>query len=238
MRGPGPRSLELLRWMERLEVVGLEPLGLAHHLSRRTVYSHVARLEATGWVRRIYDRNGTLVAITRAGRIAVRPDHPYPRAAAESLAGGRLGAHARAASWVAARATLREMPWVSDREMRSLPVWQVPVIWTRAGRHRPDLGITANGGRVAVEVELTAKAQSRLHAILAGYRQELGTGRLAGVLYVVDRPAVRQAVEQQARRVGLDRRRLRILDLAEIEQDTRRLTTAPEATIPTTRTGS
>src|SRR4028119_1453678 len=39
-RGPGPRSLELLRWIERLEVTGLEPLTLAHRLSPRTAYSH------------------------------------------------------------------------------------------------------------------------------------------------------------------------------------------------------
>lgn len=147
-----------MRWTERLEVVGLEPLGLAHCLSRRTVYSHVARLEAAGLVERIYDRNGTLVAITRAGRVTVRPEHPDPRAATQSLAGGALALHARATAWVAARATLRDLRWVSDREMRSLPVWQVPVIWRRSGRHRPDLGVTANGGRVAVEVELTAKA--------------------------------------------------------------------------------
>jgi DNA-binding transcriptional ArsR family regulator len=225
--------MELLRWTERLEVVGLEPLGLAHCLSRRTVYSHVARLEAAGLVERIYDRNGTLVAITRAGRVTVRPEHPDPRAATQSLAGGALASHARATSWVAARATLRDLRWVSDREMRALPGWQVQVIWMRAGRHRPDLGVTANGGRVAVEVELTAKAHKRLHAILAGYRQEIGTGRLAGVLYVVEQPLVRAAVEREAHTVGLDRRRLRILDLAEVQQDTRRLA-ATELALPAT----
>ena len=73
-RKPGPRSLELLRWIERLEVVGLEPLALAHRLSQRTTYSHVERLAGAGLVDRIYDRKGTLVAITRAGRRVARPD--------------------------------------------------------------------------------------------------------------------------------------------------------------------
>ena len=138
-RGPGPRSLELLRWIERLEVAGLEPLALAHHLGPRAVYSHVQRLAADGLVERIYDRGGSLVAITRAGRSAVRPELHDPRAAAASLAGGALTAHARATSWTAARATLRGLRWVSDREIRSLPAWQIPVIWRQRDATDPTL---------------------------------------------------------------------------------------------------
>lgn len=181
-RGPGPRSPELLRWIERLEVAGLEPLTLAHRLGPRAAYFHVARLANAGIVERVYDRNGSLVAITRAGRIEVCPEHPDPRAAAAGLAGCALTGHARATSWTAARATLRGLHWVSNREIRSLPGWHIPVIWTRPRTHRPDLGVVANGARIAVEVELTAKASRRLHAILVGYQQHLEASGLAGVL--------------------------------------------------------
>lgn len=215
--------MELLRWVERLEVTGLEPLALAHRLGLRAVHSHVQRLAAAGLVERIYDRNGSVVAITRAGRSAVRPELHDPRAAAASLAGGALTSHARATSWTAARATLRGMRWVSDREMRSRPAWQVPVIWRQPGRHRPDLGVVVNGARVAVEVELTAKAARRLHAILAGYQQQFVTGRIAGVLYVVDHAAVSGAVERTASAVGMDRRRLRLLELETLLSETRAL---------------
>lgn len=225
-RGPGPRSMELLRWVERLEVAGIEPLALAHRLGLRAVHSHVQRLAAAGLVERIYDRNGSVVAITRAGRTAVRPEVHDPRAAAASLAGGALTSHARATSWTAARATLRGMPWVSDREIRSLPGWQVPVIWTQPGRHRSDLGVLVNGARVAVEVELSAKAARRLHAIMAGYQQQFATGRLAGVLYVVDNPAVRNAIERTATAVAMDRRRLRLLELETLQNETRALGSA------------
>lgn len=230
-RGPGPRSMELLRWVERLEVAGLEPLALAHRLGLRAVHSHVQRLAAAGLVERIYDRNGSVVAITRAGRSAVRPELHDPRAAAASLAGGALTSHARATSWTAARATLRGMPWVSDREIRSLPGWQVPVIWRQPGRHRPDLGVIINGARIAVEVELTGKAARRLYAILAGYQQQIVTGRLAGILYVTDRPTVAGAVERAAGAVGIDRRRLRLLPLDDLESETRSLA-MPAAAAP------
>lgn len=228
----------MLRWIERLEVAGLEPLTLAHRLGPRAAYSHVERLADAGLVERVYDRKGSLVAITRAGRIEVRPEHPDPRAAAASLAGGALTAHARATSWTAARATLRGMRWVSDREIRSLPGWHVPVIWTQPGTHRPDLGVVANGARIAVEVELTAKASRRLHAILAGYQQHLVASRLAGVLYIFEHPAVRNAIERAASAVGMDRRQLRLLALDDLETETRALAVAPATSQLSTATRS
>ena len=86
----------MLRWLERLEVAGLEPLGLAHRLGQGATYSHVERLGAAGLVARVYDRDGSLVAITLAGRRAARPDvfdGPPPRG---GLVRNALSAHARA----------------------------------------------------------------------------------------------------------------------------------------------
>ena len=49
-RGPGPRSFEALRWLARLEVAGIEPLGHALGFGRRATYSHVERLARAGLI--------------------------------------------------------------------------------------------------------------------------------------------------------------------------------------------
>lgn len=67
--------------------------------------------------------------------------------------------------------------------------------------HYPDLLlVTEDGRRVAVELELTSKGQSRREAILSGYGAD---ARVGTVLYLVDRPAVGRAVEASARRLGM-----------------------------------
>ena len=148
-RGPGWRSLEALRWLERLEVAGVEPLGHALGFGWRATYSHIARLAEAGLVVRASDRGGSVVAITAAGRREIGADRGDVRAGATHGSGLR---HARAVSWVAALLTLREREWISERELRGIEDWQVPVVWAASrGRHRPDLGVVMRGARVAVE---------------------------------------------------------------------------------------
>lgn len=198
-RGPGPRSMELLSWIERLDVVGFEPLMLAHRLSARATYSHLERLEGAGLVERTYDRHGSVVAITGRGRRTSRPELSGARPASPALSRGMLLAHARAVSWIAARLTLRPSPWVTEREMRSLNDWQIEVYLTQGrGRHRPDLGYLDTRGPVAVEVELTAKSARRLKSILEGYEHAIETRQLRAVAYVTDHAGVRRAVERAA----------------------------------------
>jgi hypothetical protein len=230
--------MEILRWVERLEVTGLEPLALAHRLGLRATYSHVERLAAAGLVDRIYDRGGSLVAITSAGRREARPESYDRRSARPSLTGGTLSAHARATSWAAARSTLRGLPWVSDREMRSLANWQVPVLWDRRGNHRPDLGVIVKGSRLAVEVELTAKSAARLQTILSGYQMQLATGRFVGLIYVTDNARVRAVVQRALRVVRIDRRQIRFLDFDEMQVETRRLAGPATAAGEITAAGS
>lgn len=136
-------------------------------------------------------------------------------------------AHARAVSWVAARSTLRGHEWVSDREIRRLPAWQVPVIWSRRGAHRPDHGLRMGAGPVAVEVELTVKSPGRLRAILSGYENAIFDRRFAAVIYVCDDPAVARGVERAARQVGIDQRRFRLWTLDDLQRQTRELAAGP-----------
>lgn len=223
-RRPGRRSLELLRWVERLEVAGLEPLALAHRLSLRTTYSHVERLRAAGLVERLSERQGTLVAITGPGRREVRPEALDRRGARPSLSSGILVNHALATSWAAALVTLRGLEWASDREMRGLPEWRVPVLEPSIRRtHRPDLGYVVDSGRVAVEVELTSKSTSRLRAIHYAYEHQLAVGLLESVVYVVDHPAVRRSVIRSAQSVCLSGHRFRVVDFAKLRDDVHEL---------------
>jgi hypothetical protein len=231
--GPGPRSFEALRWLERLEVAGLEPFALAQGFGQRAAYSHVARLADRGLAERIYDREGSLVAITRAGRRAVRPELPDPRPPRIGPVGAAGGAHSRTVSWMAARLTLRGLDWVSDQEARTRPDWQIPVIWARRGHHRPDLGVDNRGHRVAIEVELTAKTPTRLKAILGGYEVQVAAGRLAGVVYVTDHPGVRRGIERAAASAGLAVPQLRLWSLEDLKAETRQLGLAGRDVRPT-----
>jgi hypothetical protein len=221
-RGPGYRSVDALRWLSRVEVAGIEPLGLALGFGWRATYSHVQRLADAGMLERVHDREGSVVAITREGRRAVGADAGEVRVGATRGSGLR---HARAVSWVTALLTLRDRTWVSDYEARSLPEWHIPVIWTHhRAAHRPDIGATIAGARVAVEVELSHKAPRRLRAILAGYEHAITHGGLTGgVLYVSDRPDVLAAVERAAARTGVPADRLRTRLVADVLTDVRRL---------------
>ena len=175
-KGPGPRSLEALRWLARVELAGVEPWGLAMGFGRRATYSHIERLQAEGLAMRLYDREGSVLAITAAGRRRVRAEGGEPRLRVLRGVGLR---HARAVSWVAALLTVRGRTWLSERELRNRPDWLVPVFLSNSsGTHRPDAGAEVGGRRVAVEVELSHKAPRRLRAILAGYAALIADGTL------------------------------------------------------------
>ena len=226
-RGPGPRSIEALGWVDRLEVVGLEPLGLVLGTKSATTYSHVSRLVAAGFAERVFDPEGTVVAITAAGRRALRTDG-RSLALHSGSARGAQRAHSRAVSWVAALVTLRGREWVSDREAGRRDEWLVPVLsHVGRGRHRPDLGVSVAGVRVAVEVELSHKKAARWRAILSGYANLVAVGRLTGgVLYVSDRPDVLAAVGRAAAAAGLSDRHFKTRSLNAVQHDVRTLSLA------------
>ena len=70
--------------------------------------------------------------------------------------------------------------------------------------HYPDLLLARpDGGRVAVELELTPKSRTRRERILAGYGADR---RIAGVLYLVEQRTVGRGIASSAARFGLDDR--------------------------------
>jgi len=67
--------------------------------------------------------------------------------------------------------------------------------------HYPDLLLkTADGRRIALELELSSKGRVRLEKILAGYASD---PRIDGVVYLVQTAAVGRSVQAAARRLGL-----------------------------------
>jgi hypothetical protein len=183
----------------------------------------VARLADAGLLVRAFDRDGSVVAITAAGRRTIGADKGDVRSGATHGSGLR---HARAVSWVAALLTLRERDWVTDRELRGLADWHVPVVWAGSrGRHRPDIGVAMSDARVAVEVELSHKSPRRLAAILGAYEQVIASGAIGGgLIYVSDRPDVLDAVRRAAQRAALPERRFRTRSLSDVQAEVRRLT--------------
>jgi hypothetical protein len=214
-QAPGPRSLELLEFVARLDVAAVGAVQCAFALGRSATYSHLQRLRDADLVSRLYSYgDGAAVAVTRRGR------HRLALPAADVPVGAQYGfglRHSQAVSWVAALLQLRGRAWVSDREARSRPSWQVPVMWPASrGMHRPDLGASIDGARVAIEVERTQKRARRLRAILAGYEHTIATGGLSGVLYVYEHPAVGRLVRREAAAVGLGEPHMRVRELAQV----------------------
>lgn len=214
--GPGPRTEEALEWVARLDVAGLEAVGQALGMSRPVLYSHASRAASVGWLTRLYDRDGSVVAVTREGRRRTGQAGAGARAGQLALTGR---AHLRAVSWMAALQTIRGREWFSERELRDRPEWLVPVLWTggEQGLHRPDLGAIVNGHRMALEIELSHKAPRRLRAIMAGYEHAISTGQFAGgVIYVSDRPDVLAAAGRAASAAGVPRDRFAVRALDDL----------------------
>ena len=218
-RGPGPRSMEALEWLAPVDVAGLEPLACALGFGWRATYSHVERLAAAGLV---YDRGGSVVAITRRGRLAVGADLGDVRSGAISGAGI---AHSRAMSWVAAFLTLRGRRWIGERDLMRDERWRVPVIWMRGGlgSHRPDLVSMVDNRHVAIEVELSSKAPRRLRAILAGYDDAIRRGQFTAVTYIAGRAAIVTAARKAVDDLHLPSGLVRSIPLDDVYRRTREL---------------
>ncbi len=94
-------------------------------------------------------------AITRAGARVAR-EHGAVWVVAPNSSSASTGRHARAISWVAASSELRGRRWLGPAELRADSGWRVAR--DDGARHAPDLGLVYDGKRIALEVELHAKA--------------------------------------------------------------------------------
>jgi hypothetical protein len=83
---------------------------------------------------------------------------------------------------------------IAERPIASAEVGSLPDGKPRM--HRADLAILADGGTVAVEVELTPKAPRRLEALIRAWRRAISAGTVVEVHYLCEPGQTRSAVER------------------------------------------
>jgi hypothetical protein len=213
-------DLELLRFLAEHRFLLPDHAAALLDVTRRTASRRLERLAKAGYVRQEpgFNHQPDMHLITRPGLAAVASTLPAPRV------NGLTYEHdvGLAWLWLAARGgafgPLSEI--LSERTLRSRDgahAQQAEPLGVRLGGsgphgrqrlHYPDLLLrTADGRRVALELELSVKARTRLETILAAYAAD---PRIAGVVYLAQSQSVARSVERAARRAGIpDRVHLR-----------------------------
>lgn len=216
----GPRAVRVTdRDRELLEFTAEHRLVLSAHLEVLLgISDHAARarlraLTGAGLLvrRAVFERGPAWHQIARPGLAVIGSSLPPPR---EDL---RSYHHDVGVAWLwlAARdgafGPLEEV--VAERRMRSCDAGRDPgaePLGVRIGGagprggerlHYPDLLLrTADGRRLALELELSPKGHARLEGILAGYGADRRVDR---VVYVVESKALANRIASAARRVGV-----------------------------------
>ena len=212
-------DLELLRFLAEHRFVLPEHAAVLLDRAPATAQARLARLEAAGCVRseQVLRARPPMYLITRPGLRVVGSEFEPPRVD-ERAYEHDVGV---AWLWLAARdgtfGPLAEI--VAERRLRSHdgarrsdPDAAEP-LGVRLGGfgprgqerlHYPDLLLrTADGRRIALELELSPKGRARLETILTGYGAD---PRIDGVVYLVDKASVARSVTEAARRLGVSSR--------------------------------
>jgi hypothetical protein len=211
------RDRELLAFLAEHRLVVGDHVRALLGISSDAASARLRALTGAGYVGRVsssFHRGPTGYQITSKGLRVIGSDLPRPRT------DERGEAHDAGVAWVwlAARAgafgPLREV--VSERRMRSHDRTEDgrqepfavrlggvgPRGWERL--HYPDLLlVTAEGKRVAVELELSRKGRVRREKILAGYGADR---RIDAVLYLVGDRAIARDIGGSARKLGISER--------------------------------
>jgi len=202
--GPGPATVEGLRWLARVGPAPIDAWGCAMGWVPGTARSHAARLTRVGWVARaaLPRGGGSLLFATRLGvQMAGLPVSPAPEPAPT------WWAHMAGCAWVAAWLTARGREMLGPRELLVDDSWRGElngVSTPRRAVHRPDLvGVVPSRRPAAIEVELARKSKARLRAILSLHARWIATGRSGACVYVCGDEAMRELVISQAALAGL-----------------------------------
>ncbi|MCW2920484.1 MAG: hypothetical protein JWL76_358 [Thermoleophilia bacterium] len=170
------RDVEILRWISRVRFATSEQVMARFELHPKKAYERLAVLGSLGLVKRVAMLHNQPGAhhVTRAGmRMLGVGDMPVPTVSLQSFL------HDQAVVWEqislegsgAEVLTEREMR-ASERTLDERYAIQIPVeLSTGTATHRPDLAFRVNARSRwhAVEVELAAKSEARLIAILGAY---------------------------------------------------------------------
>lgn len=207
-------DLELLGFLAEHRFALTDHAAALGRVTPQTANRRLAKLVGAGHVRReeVFTGQSPMHLITRKGLGAVGSPLPTPRPDIHSYE------HDIGAAWLwlaAQRGTFGPLSEiVAERTLRSRDGARegdlaeplgVRLGGTgprgRASLHYPDLLLrTADGRRVALELELTPKGRTRLEVILAGYGAD---PRIDGVVYLVRTQSMARSVERAARKVGV-----------------------------------
>jgi hypothetical protein len=209
----GEQDLELLWFLAEHRMALPDHIAALLGTSVEATKARLARLSGAGYVRDapVFRKQPTMYLIEADGLKVLGSALPRPRIDM------RVYQHDVGVAWLwlaAQRGTfgaLQEI--IGERRMRShdgsresgaepLAV-RLGGFGARGGErlHYPDLLLrTADGRRVALELELSSKGRTRLDKILAGYAAD---PRIDGVVYLVENWAVARSVEAAARRAGI-----------------------------------
>ena len=205
----GSRDRELVTFVGRHGIVGLGQVMAAMGAGRTATYRRLAACVDLGLIERLHllRDEPPVIRATRDGLdyaglglpvASVKPGlvrHHLRCADTAIRAGGHYG-HDRIL-------TEREFTWREGQEGRRIAAVKVG----RGGRHgrpkmhRADLAILTDEGVIAVEVELTAKAPTRLETLIRAWRIATAEGTVAKVHYLCEPGPTRRAVERAVAKV-------------------------------------
>ncbi len=206
------RDMTIARWIGRQGAVRAEHVMTRFSIGRTATYRRLHELIDFGLVRRhrlLYNDGGLLTA-TAEGLRCAGLDRLTPARISLALVPHMIASAALAAE---IEPRLDGQTLLSDREHRAAenaagePIASAIVGRQsdgRAGLHRPDFALIAQGGQhvIAVEVELTLKNRTRIERIRRGY---LRNQNVSVVRYHAVEP-IGDAVRRAARAVGAEAR--------------------------------
>lgn len=219
--GPGPASIEGLRWLCRVGPAPFDAWRAAMGWAPGTTRWHITRLMRAEWIDRIalpYGQ-GSMLFPTREGIAAAAMDLPFAAAPSPTW-----WAHHAGCAWTAAWLSVRGRAMLGPRELASKPGWHgalTDLPGPRRVMHTPDLVGTVPGHRpAAIEVELKRKTKARLRAILALHARWIAIGQSGACVYVCANTDIRELVVNDAAQAGLtqDAGTLRVEMLDTIKQ--------------------
>jgi hypothetical protein len=207
------RDRELLAFAAEHRLVLGQHIEVLLGVSERVALGRLRALTQAGFLARraVFERGPTWYQIRRPGLAVIGSSLPRPRKDLRSY-DHDVGV---AWLWLAARdgafGRLEEV--LGERRMRSGDAGRDPRaepsgvrrvgVGPRGGErlHYPDLLLrTADGRRLALELELSPKGRTRLETILSGYAADQ---RIDGVVYLVESRTLARKIASAARRVGV-----------------------------------
>jgi DNA-binding transcriptional ArsR family regulator len=220
------RDRRILAFAAEQRFVLAAHIGTLLEISTPAASARLRALREAGYLTdsKLFEDEPRLYQVRTAGLRAIGSDLPRPPKVDLSLY-----RHEAGLAWLSVAAhrgmfgSLQQV--VSERRMRSedrragdrQPPFGVRLGGVgRDGRprlHYPDLVlVTDTGHRIAFELELTMKEPRRRERILAAYAADQ---QIDAVIYLVDHPARRRAMQESVRRVGIaDRVRVEQVTLA------------------------